>query len=99
MSIDAPYQQHSETSKSAAAAITPDTNFLRQKVYLYLLEHPDGATDERMQDDIGMLGSSNVRVALNWSSVATFNNSGQTGVTRSGRKAVIWRATVAPLGG
>jgi hypothetical protein len=93
LSSPAPAQRHSRTSLDAAKAIEPGAGTDRLKVLMYLRDQGQrGATDEQIQDALGLAGSSErprrvelLEAGLIWQSI-------ETRATRSGRQATIWRA-------
>lgn len=88
--FDIPYQRHSKTSRAAARKVKPDAD--RVRVFQYLCEHPDGATDEEMQIALNLNGSTQRprRISLVESGVVI--NSNRTRLTRPNRPAVVWAA-------
>jgi hypothetical protein len=88
---DPPCQRHSVTSREAADAIKPDA-YLRGR-------GEDGATDEEMQDALGMGGSTQRPRRRELELAETVRNSGRTRRTKSGRNAVVWIASQTQKGG
>ena len=89
----APAQRHSATSLAAAVAIEPVSGKDRLRVLLYLREQGQrGATDEQIQDALGLPGSTERprRIEL-WEKGLVWKSI-ETRLTRSGRKATVWRA-------
>ena len=95
----APYVRNSETSKAAAQAVKPSAETLRQRLLACLRLHPDGMTDEEMQDALQMQGSTQRprRIELvNMGMVEPSETAWRDPVTRktrSGRLAQVWVAT------
>lgn len=88
-------QAHSQTSRAAALEIREDSGTLRGFVLAYLRgagEH--GATDEEMQHALNMNPSTQRprRIELMQSNPPLVRDSGQTRLTKSKRKAVVWQA-------
>ena len=82
----------SETSRAAAEEIRPDTGTLRAKVYHHLVScGVRGATDDEMQTALDMNPSTQRprRVELHRAGLVV--DSGETRLTRSCRRAVVWR--------
>lgn len=91
-----PAQRHSPTSVAAACAIKPDANTLRAKVLACIQEYGDfGATDERIQEMLGMNGSTQRPRRRELQQAGLIRDSGRTRLTRSNRHAVVWVATEA----
>ena len=74
------------------AAAPPSPFSLRHRVYLYLLEHPFGATDDQMQRDLGLGSQTQTPRRGELVKMGFVEDSGQTGRTRRGRQARLWRA-------
>jgi hypothetical protein len=97
---DPPCQRHSVTSREAAESIKPDASELRRRVLAYLRGRgEDGATDEEMQDALGMGGSTQRPRRRELELAETVRNSGRTRRTKSGRNAVVWIASQTQKGG
>jgi hypothetical protein len=93
----APFQAHSATSHAAAESIELNAGTLRLKVYDFLLEQgPIGATDEEIGECLDMRGNT-VRPRRRELQVANHViDSGLRRLTRSGRSAVVWKASLVP---
>lgn len=87
---EAPFQAHSETSKSAAKKIKKSIGPLHQRILDYLDAHPEGATDEHLCDAIGFCGSTERPRRRELELLSRVKDSGRTAPTKSGRQAVIW---------
>lgn len=89
-----PHQAHSATSKAAAVAIVSDRNTLRKQVYEFIKSKGlNGATDEEIQDGLGMNPSTQRprRVEL-WTDGKIVKNGECKRPTKSGRLASVWQA-------
>lgn len=86
------YQRHSDTSSEAAHMISEYANTLRAKVLLYLRAHPEGLTDEQMQNDIPMPPSTQRPRRCELVDHGLVIDSGTRRKTASGRSAVVWKA-------
>ncbi len=85
-----PYQQHSATSREAARSMEHDARTLRQQVLDYIRDQGIyGATDEEVQDALGMNPSTQrpMRVELMKMGRIAING---TRKTKSGRLASVW---------
>lgn len=87
-----PAQHHSVTSVQAAERIEPDAKTLRHRV-LMVLKVNGGLTDEEMQLGIPMNPSTQRPRRIELVNMGLVVDSGLTRLTRSGRKATVWRAT------
>jgi len=88
-----PAQQHSATSVEAAASVRPRAETLRAKVLAHLCGCGDcGATDEEMQDGLGMPASTQRPRRVELVQRLLVRDSGLQRQTRSGRKATVWVA-------
>src|SRR5689334_16934474 len=85
----APYQRHSETSREAAERIEPKANTLRRKLLDYM-KTVHRATDEQMQDSLQMNPSTQRPRRGELVDSGHLRDSGETGLTKSGRRAVVW---------
>ena len=70
----------------------PSPFSLRHRIYLYLLEHPFGATDEQMQCDLGIGSQTQTPRRGELVKQGFVEDTGQTGRTRRGHRARLWRA-------
>ncbi len=86
-----PAQGHSPTSQAAAASIAPRIGDLHRKLIDWLRQHPDGATDEEMQDELDMLANTQRPRRRELQLADYVEDSGRTRLTHSGRNAVVWR--------
>jgi predicted ArsR family transcriptional regulator len=87
-----PYVAGSETSKGAAESMAPHASRLAEEVFAYVLGREDGATVDEVEEALGMLhqtAGARMRELVKAGRVA---DSGAKRPTRSGRKAVVWRA-------
>lgn len=91
--METPYQAHSPTSLAAAEAIRPAADTLRAAVLHFLEERgDDGATDEEMQDALGINPSTQRPRRIELVEAGWVKDSGRTRKTRSGGTAVVWTA-------
>lgn len=84
-----PYQRHSATSRAAAEAIKPHLGPMHLKIQAYLMGRA-GATDEEMQLDLKMNGSTQRPRRIDMIRWGLVIDSGKTRATKSGRQAVVW---------
>lgn len=88
-----PAQGHSQTSTAAGAAIKPDRNRLRNRVLAFLRGCGSyGATDEEVQERLAMNPSTQRPRRVELVEAGLVVDSGQTRLTKAGRKATIWTA-------
>lgn len=87
-----PAQVHSETSVEAADAIASAASTLRERVYDWLAGQ-NGATDEEMQEALGMNPSTQRPRRVELVEQGRVKDSGMRHKTRSGRNAVVWVVT------
>jgi hypothetical protein len=87
-----PFQRHSETSRDAAEQALPSAGTQRRAVYDALLRHARGLTDEQQQELLRMNPSTQRPRRIELVATGRVIDSGETRPTRSGRKAVIWKA-------
>lgn len=92
----APYQRHSATSKAAAIGIEPKAGTKRAQVLDFLRDHPEGATDEEMQQCIPMSPNTQRPRRVELLTAKLIKDSGRTRKTVGGDDAVVW---VAVMGG
>ena len=85
-----PFQLHSKTSESAAISMAPKAGTLRAKVLEEIKRGPK--TDEQLCDLTGLQGSTLRPRRVELVNLGLIETDG-TGITRSGRKALKWRAT------
>ena len=83
--------EHSPTSRAAAAAIEPVRGTLREKV-LTAIREAGGLADEEGIDRLGMPASTYRPRRCELVEQNLVADSGETRLTRSGRKAAIWVA-------
>lgn len=88
-----PHQRHSKTSSLSAMQAAPRFNersmFLLKHLALY-----GGFTDQQGQEILGISGDSYRPMRVRLTQMGMVEDSGDTGTTPSGRKAVIWVATL-----
>lgn len=82
-------QEHSATSREAAAKIEPTRNEKRA-VVLRAIELHGGLTDEQVAELTGMDPNTARPRRIELIAEKLVRDSGRTRVTRSGRKAVVW---------
>lgn len=87
---DPPSQKHSSTSKAAASSIKKKIGPLHRRVMAYLLANPQGASDERMMDDLHLGGNTLRPRRRELQLMGYVEDSGRTVLTRSRRLAVVW---------
>ncbi len=87
----APFVATSETSREAAEEIAPITGELRQRVYCYISEQPNGATDEECQIGLNMPANTQRPRRIELERMGWIEKNG-TRKTRSGRDAAVWCA-------
>jgi transcription initiation factor IIE alpha subunit len=86
-----PAQRHSETSRAAAASLTPaKLTGDRLRIYRYLRTRPDGATDEEIAAALTMNANTERPRRIELQKIGMIRLSG-TRATASGRKANVWR--------
>ena len=86
-----PAQRHSETSRAAAASLTPaKLTGDRLRIYRYLRSRPDGATDEEIAAALAMNANTERPRRIELQKIGMIRLSG-TRATASGRKANVWR--------
>lgn len=91
----APYQKHSPTSKAAAADILPRAGTLRRAVYDFIVSrHHAGATDEEIQNVLGLEGSTERprRIELQRGGLIEQRVTWPTRRVKSGKQAAVWVA-------
>ncbi len=88
-----PAQDHSKTSIEAAESMEPHAPTLRERVYNLLKSQLiNGMTDEEMQDTLLMNPSTQRPRRIELLNQGVIEDSGVKRLTKSGRKAVVWRA-------
>ena len=88
----APAQQHSVTSRAAAASLDRSTlNRLQRLIYDYLCDQPGGATDEEIAQACGLNPSTARPRRIELERRGLIVESG-TRKTSSGRTASVWKA-------
>jgi len=87
-----PFAKKSATSKEAARRISGHAARQRSLVYDYLMKHPDGLTDEEMQDGIPIAPSSQRPRRIELVRMGLVRDSGIQRLTKSDRFATVWRA-------
>lgn len=85
-----PSVSHSKTSKAAANQIKKRIGPLHLKIIQYLMDCPDGATDEKMQIEIPMGANTQRPRRRELELLGRIKDSGKRELTRSKREAVIW---------
>lgn len=90
INFNQPAQRHSPTSIAAAEAIAPDSNRLRVKVLAAIREH-GGLTDNQGIYVTGLSPSTYRPRRIELVQRGQVVDSGETRLTASGRKAVVWR--------
>lgn len=90
--IKPPAQRHSHTSIAAAVAIEPHIGPLHRKILDYLAAHPEGATDDQMQEDLRMNPSTQRPRRIELERAGRIENFACSRPTRSGRQALVWHA-------
>jgi len=91
--VDAPYTKGSATSYEAAKDISRDASTLRQQVYRHIqAQGPKGTTDDAAEAVLGMKHTTYTARRGELVKKGLVADSGRTGKTRSGRKAVLWVA-------
>ncbi len=86
--------KHSRTSKTAGEDVTFAMTGWRWTVYNWLLHHPDGATDEQMQVNLALNPNTQRPRRVELVAMGRVVDSGEIRLTRSGTKAVVWKATI-----
>lgn len=81
--------EESETSREAAAKIEPSRHTLRRRVYDFIKQR-GGATDEEIQDALGMNPSTQRPRRIELVESALIRDSGTTRKTKANRRAVVW---------
>lgn len=88
-----PYQQHSDPSFDAAAAIKPSSTTLREKVFAYIAaQGTHGATDDEIQVGLDMNPSTQRPRRIELLAAQRIIRAGFTRKTRAGRSAAVWLA-------
>jgi hypothetical protein len=90
----APCQRHSPTSRAAAVGIAPRAGTKRALVMDFLLDNPQGATDEEMQQCIPMSANTQRPRRVELLAAKLIKDSGRTRKTVGGDEAVVWVAVV-----
>jgi hypothetical protein len=87
-----PAQKHSDTSVEAGARIDSQLNRLQRQVLNYLQKQGEtGATDEEMQQGLGMPPNTQRPRRRELQLNEVVHDSGARRLTRSGRRAVVWK--------
>jgi hypothetical protein len=95
MTEQPPYQRHSDTSKAAAESAKLTAREMRARVLEYLRsKFPDGATDDEMQQSLGLNPSSQRPRRIEGVKLGLIRDSKMRRPTLSGRPAVVWVAVV-----
>lgn len=88
-----PSVRGSETSEAAAEEALPNAGTQRRRLWDFLEERGEkGATDEEMQEHLGMNPSTQRPRRVELVERGLVYDSGEKRDTRSGRKAVVWKA-------
>ena len=90
--VFAPPHSGAATSRAAAEAIEPCAETLRGKLLAILREHPEGLTDEQMQELSGLDGSTQRPRRQELEKLNLCHKTIGTRKTKSGRAALIWKA-------
>jgi len=85
-----PHQAGNAPSAAAAASIKSVRTSIHQQIITYLMSKPNGATDQMMQDDIGIEPNTQRPRRRELQEGNIIKDSGRTAATRSGRKATLW---------
>lgn len=88
-----PHQRHSKTSSLSAIQAAPKFNERSLLILKHLCLH-GGMTDQQGQEVFGISGDSYRPMRVRLTQLGMVEDSGDTGTTPSGRKAVIWVATL-----
>ena len=89
--VDAPYQSHSETSRSAARQIKPHLGRLQDMVLTFLRQRGAyGATDEEIQEALALNPSTQRPRRIELVAKGLAIDLGPKRKTRSGRMASVW---------
>lgn len=86
-----PYQHHSETSRTAAREISLKADALRKRVYDYLANRIDGATDTEIQNDLHMPGDTERPRRVELVNMGLIIKAGKRIPAGKHREATIWR--------
>lgn len=86
-------RDHPETSHAAADRIRDKAGTLRAKVYRTLFRSDDGLTDEQIALLLNMNPSTARPRRIELVERGLVEDSGETRLTRSGRKAIVWIIT------
>jgi hypothetical protein len=90
---EAPYQEHSDTSREAAELIEPDAESLRGEVLAYIRRcGATGATDDEVQVALSMNPSTQRPRRVELWKAELIERASAKRPTRSGRKASVWVA-------
>jgi hypothetical protein len=91
MTMTAPYQPHSATSREAARKIEPRQGSLRAIVLAFIRERgPAGATDEEIQAELRLNPSTQRPRRIELCEVGLVIDSGRQRPTASRRRAAVW---------
>ena len=88
--LSAPHQRHSTTSREAAQSVKQTSGRDRQRILAYLMEHPEGATDEALGDALGIAGNTLRPRRRELQETKLIKDSGRYALTKSGRRATVW---------
>ena len=87
-----PPASNATTSLDAAEEIQASVETLRAAVLAYIRARPDGATDQEIEYALGMSGNTVRPRRGELQARGLIEDSGTTRLTKSGRKAIVWRA-------
>lgn len=85
-----PSQKHSPTSKEAARRIKKCVGKDHRAILTYLQHHPEGATDERLGEELALGGNTLRPRRRELQLMDHIVDSGRQALTHSGRHAVVW---------
>ena len=93
--FDAPYVRNSPTSQAAAESVTPAIGRLRQVVLDHIRSCGErGCTDEELIDAVGLGPNTPRPRRIECVRMGLVKDTGTTRPTKSGRAAVVWKATI-----
>lgn len=82
---------YSETSQEALQAVKPKLRDLQEFVLDTLKSFPNGATDEQLIEATGLRPNTCRPRRIELVAMGLIRNSGDRGITSSGRKAILWK--------
>ena len=86
-------QEHSTTSREAAARIEPTRGRLQLAVYLAVKGARDGLTAQEIEEATGLAGNTVRPRVVELVEQCRIHDSGRKRLTKSGRNAVVWVAS------